>query len=121
ARLAAAALRAEILRHANVSPEARLHFGEGSICISDAETNSRIELADLPENAQGYVFMAQETYDPPVKPLDAKGQGEPYAQYGYGAQLVELTVDVRLGTVKLDRIEAAHDVGRAINPLLARG
>jgi CO/xanthine dehydrogenase Mo-binding subunit len=34
---------------------------------------------------------------------------------------MEMTVDTRLGTVKLDRLTAAHDVGRAINPLLVEG
>ena len=45
----------------------------------------------------------------------------PYAVYGYGAQIVELAVDRALGTVRLLRITAAHDVGRAINPTLAEG
>lgn len=35
--------------------------------------------------------------------------------------MAELEVDLALGTVKLVRITAAHDVGRAINPLLAEG
>src|SRR5690606_13213203 len=54
-------------------------------------------------------------------PLDAKGQGTPYAVYGYGAQLAELEVDPGLGTVRLLKITAAHDVGKAINPQLAEG
>ena len=54
-------------------------------------------------------------------PLDAKGQGKPYAVYGYGAQIAELEVDMRLGTVKLVKITAAHDVGKAINPMLVEG
>ena len=62
-----------------------------------------------------------ETYDPPTTSLDAKGQGKPYAVYGYGAQIAELEVDMRLGTVKLVKITAAHDVGKAINPMLAEG
>ncbi|RUU56994.1 xanthine dehydrogenase family protein molybdopterin-binding subunit, partial [Mesorhizobium sp. M7A.T.Ca.TU.009.01.1.1] len=66
-------------------------------------------------------FRAEETYDPPTLPLDAKGQGKPYAVYGYGAQIAELEVDLKLGTVKLLKITAAHDVGKAINPLLAEG
>ncbi len=45
--------------------------------------------------------MAEETYDPPTTPLDAEGQGVPYAVYGYGAQMVELEVDAALGTVRL--------------------
>jgi aldehyde oxidoreductase len=35
--------------------------------------------------------------------------------------MMELSVDTRLGTVKLDRLTAAHDVGKAINPLLVEG
>ena len=62
--------------------------------------------------------MAEESYDPPTTPLDKQGQGRPYAVYGYGAQLIELTVDTLLGTIKLDHITSAHDVGRAINPML---
>jgi CO/xanthine dehydrogenase Mo-binding subunit len=80
-----------------------------------------IELAALPADADGAVLAAEETYDPPTSPLDADGRGAPYAVYGYGAQMVELSVDPALGTVRLLRITAAHDVGRAINPTLAEG
>ena len=72
-------------------------------------------------DAEGFVFRADESYDPPTAPLDANGQGRPYAVYGYGAQIAELEVDMALGTVKMVKITAAHDVGRAINPLLAEG
>ena len=54
-------------------------------------------------------------------PLDADGQGIPYATYGFAAQIAEVEVDIELGTVKLLRIVAAHDVGRAINPTLVEG
>ena len=54
-------------------------------------------------------------------PLDADGQGVPYATYGFAAQIAELEVDVELGTVTLLHIHAAHDVGRAINPTLVEG
>ncbi|KKK88998.1 hypothetical protein LCGC14_2737540, partial [marine sediment metagenome] len=79
------------------------------------------DLARLSPNDQGYVLMAQQTYDPPVKPLDDNGQGEPYAQFGYAAQLVVVEVDIALGLCKPLRFVAAHDVGRAINPLLVEG
>lgn len=81
----------------------------------------RIDLTLLEVDKDGLVFAAEESYDPPTTTLDAKGQGKPYAVYGYGAQIAELEVDMRLGTVKLIKITAAHDVGRAINPLLAEG
>lgn len=60
-------------------------------------------------------------FDPPTIPLDANGQGIPYATYGFAAQLCALSVDVKLGTVQLQRFVAAHDVGRAINPTLVEG
>jgi aldehyde oxidoreductase len=115
------ALRAQILRQANLGPEAKIELTDGAIKVSNGSNNCQLNLASLPVNPHGYVIMAEETYDPPTKPLDGKGQGDPYAVYGYGAQLVELTVDTKLGTVKLDRITAAHDVGRAINPQLVEG
>ena len=67
------------------------------------------------------MFRAQETYDPPTKPLDKNGQGVPYAQFGYCAQLVVVEVDTILGSVTPIRFVAAHDVGKAINPMLVEG
>lgn len=60
-------------------------------------------------------------FDPPTIPLDADGQGIPYATFGFAAQLCALAVDVKLGTVHLQRFVAAHDVGRVINPTLVEG
>ena len=65
--------------------------------------------------------MGEGTFDPPTTPLDADGQGIPYATYGFAAQIAEVEVDIELGTVKVLRIVAAHDVGRAINPTLVEG
>ena len=45
----------------------------------------------------------------------------PYATYGFAAQLAEVEVDLELGTSKVLRIVAAHDVGRAINPTQVEG
>jgi len=121
AMLSGQALRKTILRNANVSDEASLNFGDGTINVQESGTTTTIDLAKLDTNKFGYVFMSEETYDPPTKALDEKGQGIPYAVYGYGAQMMELTVDTKLGTVQLDRIVTAHDVGKAINPLLVEG
>ena len=121
AELAGRALRAAVLRHANAGDDARLRLDGGSVVVEDGGDVRRIALDGLPANGFGYVFMGEETYDPPVTPLDENGQGKPYAVYGYGAQMVVLDVDEGLGTVHLRRIMAAHDVGRAINPVLAEG
>ncbi len=120
AKAAAEALRAEILRRANAGDGATLSLDGATLTIRDGSA-TRIDLSTLPPDAHGHVLVAEATYDPPTSPLDAKGQGAPYAVYGYGAQMVEVVVDPALGTVRLLKITAAHDVGRAINPMLARG
>lgn len=54
-----------------------------------------------------------------VKPLDPKtGQSErPTAFWMYAAQAAEVEVDVETGLVKVLKLVAAHDVGKAINRL----
>lgn len=121
ALLSATALREMILRMGNVSGEARIVLGDGEISLIDGSERRRIDLDALSADEDGYVFQAVETYDPPTKPLDENGQGIPYAVFGYGAQMIELDVDVRLGRVHLKKLTAAHDVGRAINPVLIEG
>jgi aldehyde oxidoreductase len=117
----ARALRAAILRHANASDAATLTLDGPHLTITDAGTRHTLDLSTLPPDPRGYALSSEATYDPPTAPLDADGQGRPYAVYGYGAQMVELSVDPALGTVTLHRITAAHDLGHAINPLLATG
>ncbi|MEO1192825.1 MAG: molybdopterin cofactor-binding domain-containing protein [Pseudomonadota bacterium] len=121
AAAAGASLRTAILREANVSTDATLSVTGQRLTVTEAGASRDLDLGALPADAEGYVFRAEETYDPPTTPLDEKGQGKPYAVYGYGAQLVELSVDKGLGLVRLHRITAAHDLGRVINPLLAEG
>ncbi|NND93026.1 MAG: molybdopterin-dependent oxidoreductase [Granulosicoccus sp.] len=122
ARLSALALRAMIARHTNCTTITQLEIAGASLTVNrDQPDTASISLSDLPANDLGYVFMAEGSYDPPTRPLDENGQGEPYALYGYAAQMVSLDVDTRLGTVTLDRVTAAHDVGRAINPNLVEG
>ena len=122
AMLAGQALRAEILRRANMGADAEIRLEHGAIMVSDGpQTQQRIPLAGLAPDEHGYVLSGEETYDPPTTPLDENGQGAPYAVYGYGAQVAEVVVDVRLGTTRVTRITAAHDLGRVINPMLAEG
>jgi len=98
-----------------------LTFGDGEITVTDGNQTHRIDLRQLPTDAEGYTLRAEETYDPPTSPLDENGQGIPYAQFGYAAHLVVVTVDTALGLVKAQKFVAAHDVGHAINPMLVEG
>ncbi|MBO6897871.1 MAG: molybdopterin-dependent oxidoreductase [Shimia sp.] len=121
ALLAASMLRAQILRLANIGENADIKVSGGILSVSNGETKREILLASLPEDAFGYVLRSEKTYDPPTAALDASGQGAPYAVYGYGAQMAEVEVDMKLGTVKVLKMTAAHDLGKVINPLLAEG
>jgi len=81
-----------------------------------------LDLRALAADANGAdLFVASGYFNPPTVPLDADGQGVPYATYAFAAQIAEVEVDLELGTVKLLHIHAAHDVGRAINPTQVEG
>jgi CO/xanthine dehydrogenase Mo-binding subunit len=121
AQLAAEALRAKILRLTNAGPEAALALDGSRLTVASASERTVVDLAHLPDLADGIVLEGTGHFDPPTTPLDAKGQGIPYATYGFAAQIALAEVDLGLGTVKVRRIVAAHDVGRAINPALVEG
>jgi CO/xanthine dehydrogenase Mo-binding subunit len=56
-------------------------------------------------------------FDPETTRLDPEtGQGSPYATYAFATHLAEVEVDIETGKVKVLRVVACHDVGRAIHP-----
>jgi aldehyde oxidoreductase len=121
AERAGLALRTQITRLANVSAKAHLQILNHNIVVNEGAVTRTVALSSLHANLQGYVLSSEESFDPPTTPLDGNGQGNPYAVYGYGAHLAEIEVDTKLGTVRVLRITAAHDVGCAINPTLVEG
>jgi len=121
AYLAGRRLRAEILKLAKACDGAAMHFSDGCVVITDKEKKHPLALQDLPLDAHGYVITSEATFDPPTSPLDENGQGTPYAVFGFGAHMAEVEVDTDLGTVRVLKVTAAHDVGRAINPTLIEG
>jgi aldehyde oxidoreductase len=127
ARLAGADLRRQILLLAEVGEDAVIGFEPGRLIATETGGRSAtIELAELPivpvhDPSAACVIAARGTFDPQTTPLDADGQGIPYQTYAFGAQVAEVEVDPELGTVKVRRIMAAHDVGRAINPTQVEG
>jgi CO/xanthine dehydrogenase Mo-binding subunit len=114
-------LRQAILRLAHAADEAVVDFGESVLTIHEGGRQRKCSLQGLPLDKHGYVITAEQTFDPPTSPLDENGQGTPYAVFGFGAHMAEISVDVALGTVKVLNVVAAHDVGQAINPTLIEG
>ena len=119
--LAATDLRRQILRLANAGPEAEIEFAP-ALRVREGGVTHTVDLGRLPVvDDEGAVLVGHGRFDPPTSPLDEKGQGVPYATYGFAAQIALVEVDVELGTVRPLRIVAAHDVGRAINPTQVEG
>jgi CO/xanthine dehydrogenase Mo-binding subunit len=62
------------------------------------------------------------SYTPPKIAGPYKGSGVgPSPAYSYSACVVDLDADARSGLIRVNKIWIAHDVGRAINPLLVEG
>jgi CO/xanthine dehydrogenase Mo-binding subunit/aerobic-type carbon monoxide dehydrogenase small subunit (CoxS/CutS family) len=115
-------LRAKLLRLANVSEGAVLELGAGKVVFHEAGRVLGVDLKKLPAaGREDDVLIGEGRFDPPTTALDGDGQGVPYATYGFAAQMADVEVDIELGTVKVTRIVAAHDVGRAINPQQVEG
>jgi len=121
AELAARDLRAQILRRCNAGDGARIEPDGAVIRVREGAITHTLDPRALEPLAGGDVLVGTGTFDPPTEPLDANGQGKPYATYGFAAQIAEVEVDGELGTVRVTRIAAAHDVGRAVNPTQVEG
>jgi aldehyde oxidoreductase len=121
AQMSGEKLRRAIFKLAGACDCASLQFDDDGITVRDGDQSRRLALEDLPLDEHGYVITSESTFDPPTSPLDENGQGVPYAVFGFGAHMAEIEVDAELGTVRVLKVTAAHDVGRAINPTLIEG
>jgi len=125
-RLASGALRRAIIEAAAQELEAPsdiLEIRDGHVVAREAP-GRRIALGELARRveARGARLREGGTWDPETCPLDpATGLGRPYATYAAASQVAEVDVNVRTGAVRVRRVVAAHDVGRVLNPVGARG
>ena len=79
------------------------------------------EAVVLAESMHG-VLAYPGSYAPPKRAGKYKGGGVgPSPCYSYSACVVEVQVDAETGDVKPTEIWIAHDIGRALNPLLVEG
>lgn len=67
------------------------------------------------------VVVAEAFYDPPTEMLDREMKGNLSCTYAFGTTGVEVEVDKETGEVRILQLFAAHDVGKAINPILVKG
>lgn len=67
----------------------------------------------------GKRFIGFAWYDNTTADVDTEtNQGDAYACYIYATQVADVEVDTSTGNVRVLRVAAAHDVGRAINPMM---
>ncbi len=72
----------------------------------------------------GVTLTGTGSYSPPAEARGGnfKGAGVgPSPAYSYSAQVAEVTVDEETGEVKVLKVWAAHDCGRALNPVAVEG
>jgi aldehyde oxidoreductase len=103
--------------------QAKTESKDGSSTSGDQSEQEwrELDLSMMPTDERGDVAFGSGRFNPPTIPLDADGQGVPYATYGFAAQFAEVEVDLDLGSVRVLNIHAAHDVGRAVNPTQVEG
>jgi CO/xanthine dehydrogenase Mo-binding subunit len=103
-------------------------LGTGSDALAVA--NGRVSVRDAPERSvsvaevaraahyrhNGSLLIAEHFYDPPTEQPDARGHGNKSAAYAFGFHGAEVEVDEETGEIRVLRVIAAHDIGRAINP-----
>ncbi len=114
-------LRDKMLRLLEAPAESALALSGAVLSARHAGRTWSVDLSELPHDRNGDVLLGTGRFDPPTTALDADGQGVPYATYAFAAQIAVVEVDVELGTTRVERIVAAHDVGRALNPQQVEG
>ncbi len=121
AKAAGTDLRARLLALLGLPAHAALALDGPRLAGAAGAQRATLDLGAMPADARGDVALGSGHFDPPTVPLDADGQGVPYATYGFAAQFAEVEVDLAFGSVRVLSIHAAHDVGRAINPTQVEG
>ena len=99
-------------------PKAALLLLDGHV-VDHKDPNHRVSFSKIAARAlkRGVPLRWQGYFDPPTVPLDPEtGEGAPYAAYAYACHVALVTVDVLTGEVVVNKVIAAHDVGRAIHP-----
>jgi xanthine dehydrogenase molybdenum-binding subunit len=121
ARMAARTLRNAIeatLSELYDRPPQTIRFEEGL---------ARVNGHSLPMSEVAQIFTRQglqpkatyEYWAPKTQPLGTGG--DMHFAFSYAAQAAEVEVDLETGEVKVLQMVAAHDIGRAINPLALQG
>jgi len=123
---AAGRVRAQLAAAAAESLETlpeRVVFSQGRVFAAEdaGKAMTFVEAVALAEAKFG-TLSAVGSYAPPRPPGKYKGAGVgPSPAYSFSACVVETEVDPATGWIHVPKIWIAHDIGRALNPVLAEG
>lgn len=127
ARLAAIEAKKELLRAASemLSEHVEKLCISGGIITSRSDPQKRVGFEKVVRSIhfrnQGNIIIGKAFYDPPSVMVDGERKGNISATYTFGCQVAEVEVDIQTGKVRVLRVVAAHDVGKAINPMYVEG
>ncbi len=110
---------AEILE----APEEILDILDGRVVVTEDPARSMpLSEAVVRAEARDGPVLESGAYTPPKLGGTYRGAGVgPSPAYSFGAHAAEVEVDEETGRVRVVRLVAAHDLGRAINPPMAEG
>jgi 4-hydroxybenzoyl-CoA reductase subunit alpha len=104
-------------------PTSRLVFAERRVFDTEhPERGMSFRDAICAAEAMSGAVGSVGSYTPPKSEARFKGGGVgPSPTYSYTAAVIEVEVDGSTGWIDVPRVWIAHDIGRALNPTLARG
>lgn len=100
-----------------------IELKEGYIGVKGDPTR-RMPLSEMAFHARlnGERFISAESSTARTTPVDFEtGQGAPYWPYTFGCQVADVEVDTETGIVRVNKVVAVHDVGKALNPTQVEG
>jgi len=115
-------LATAVARRLNI-PADRLVFAERRVFdATQPDLGVSFQEAVCIAEAQFGTIGTTGSYTPPKPAAHFKGGGVgPSPTYSYSAAVVEVEVDPETGWLSVPRVWIAHDIGRSLNPSLARG
>ncbi|MBI4771337.1 MAG: xanthine dehydrogenase family protein, partial [Chloroflexi bacterium] len=124
-RLAARALREALaaqLAERYDAPPGEIRFEEGLALIPRGEAPVRLPVGEAVRQMKASGLEAKARYEyhaPETQPLGAGG--DMHVGVSFAARAAEVEVDLETGEVQVLQLVAAHDIGRAIDPLGLQG
>ncbi len=100
----------------------RISFADGYVQVDGKKTELPLKDIIVACHKKGTLTLGHGWFNPDTSSLDPEtGQGRPFGTYAFATQVVEIEVDTGTGKIEVIKVVAAHDVGKAINPLLVEG